>query len=230
MKRISITEGFANAQKCEGKKVVDVLGEISLTNKGDLGGRFENYIGIPTTRDRCDYSKYGSIEAGDCKTLKFKKGIPSECCDIIMLQEILSEAMNNISFRDSSVYEKIQQVHFAPINRDGEVEEWTFGENFKISDYDEKWNPIYEQIEKDYNHITERIRTLVNNGECIGATEVNQGSTVKILEIRPKGAGGGKSKNTWNGVTITKPNAKSAYSYYFKETGVKTIWNHYQSL
>ena len=40
MKRISITEGFANAQKCEGKKVVDLLGEISLTNKGDLGGRF----------------------------------------------------------------------------------------------------------------------------------------------------------------------------------------------
>ena len=225
MQRISITEGIANAQRCEGKKVVDVLGDIDTKNKGQVGSKFENHIGIPTTSDRCDYP-----DPGDCKTLKFKNGKPDECCDIIMLQEILSEAMNNISFRDSSVYEKIQQVHFAPINRDGEVEEWTFGENFIISDYDEKWNPIYEQIEKDYNHITERIRTLVNNGECIGATEVNQGSTVKILEIRPKGAGGGKSKNTWNGVTITKPNAKSAYSYYFKHKGVKTIWNHYQSL
>ena len=230
MERISITEGFANAQKCEGKKVVDLLGDISLTNKGDLGGRFENYIGIPTTRDRCDYSKYGNIEAGDCKTLKFKNGIPNECCDIIMLQEILHEAMNNVPFRESSVYEKIQQVHFVPVNRDGGKKDWTFGENFIISDYDEKWNRIYEQIEKDYNHITERIRTLVNNGECIGATEVNQGRTVKILEIRPKGPGGGKTKNTWNGVTITKSDAKSAYSYYFKCKGVKTIWEHYQSI
>ena len=230
MKRPTIIEGFTNAQKCEGKKVVDLLGDIDTRNKGQVGSKFENYIGIPTTRDRCDYSKYGSIEAGDCKTLKFKKGIPSECCDIIMLQDILSEAMNNVPFSESSVYEKIQQVHFAPINRDGKVEEWTFGENFIISDYDEKWNPIYEQMEKDYNHITERIRTLVNNGEFIGATEVNQGSTVKILEIRPKGAGGGRSKNTWNGRTITKSTAKSAYSYYFKHTGVKTIWNHYQSL
>ena len=224
MQRISITEGLTNAQKCEGKKVVDVLGEISLTNKGDLGGRFENYIGIPTTSDRCDYPK------GDCKTLKFKNGKPNECCDIIMLQDILHEAMNNVSFRESSVYEKIQQVHFAPINRDGDKKDWTFGENFIMSDYDGKWNPIYEQADKDYNHITGTIRELVNAGKYIGATEVNQGSTVKIIEIRPKGPGGGKTKNTWNGVTITKPNAKSAYSYYFKLTGVKTIWNHYQSL
>jgi len=230
MKRPTIAEGFANAQKCEGKKVVDLLGEIDTRNKGQVGGRFENYIGIPTTRDRCDYSKYGSIEAGDCKTAKFLKGIPSEPVDIIMLQEILHEAMNNVSFRESSVYEKIQQVHFAPINKDGNVEEWTFGENFIMSDYDNDWNPIYEQIEKDYNHITERIRTIVNAGEYISASDVNQRTKVKILEIRPKGPGGGRTKNTWNGRTITKPTAESAYSYYFKHTGVKTIWNHYQSL
>ena len=225
MSRPTLREGFANAQQCEGKKVVEVLGDIDTNNKGQVGSKFENHLGIPTTSERCDYP-----DPGDCKTLKFKKGKPNECCDIIMLQEILHEAMNNISFRDSSVYEKIQQVHFAPINRDGEVEEWTFGENFIMSDYDEKWNSIYEQMEKDYNHITERIRTLVNSGGYIRARDVNQGSTVKILEIRPKGQGGGKSKNTWNGRTITKSTAKSAYSYYFKLTGVKTIWNHYQSL
>jgi len=225
MSRPTLREGFANAQQCEGKKVVEVLGDIDTNNKGQVGSKFENHLGIPTTSERCDYP-----DPGDCKTLKFKKGKPNECCDIIMLQEILHEAMNNISFRDSSVYEKIQQVHFAPINRDGEVEEWTFGENFIMSDYDEKWNSIYEQMEKDYNHITERIRTLVNSGGYIRARDVNQGSTVKILEIRPKGQGGGKSKNTWNGRTITKSTAKSAYSYYFKHTGVKTIWNHYQSL
>ena len=225
MSRPTLREGFANAQQCEGKKVVEVLGDIDTNNKGQVGSKFENHLGIPTTSERCDYP-----DPGDCKTLKFKKGKPNECCDIIMLQEILHEAMNNISFRDSSVYEKIQQVHFAPINRDGEVEEWTFGETFIISDYDEKWNSIYEQMEKDYNHITERIRTLVNSGGYIRARDVNQGSTVKILEIRPKGQGGGKSKNTWNGRTITKSTAKSAYSYYFKLKGVKTIWNHYQSL
>ena len=227
MQRPTITEGLANGQKCEGKKVVEVLGDIDTKNKGQVGSKFENHIGIPTTSDRCDYL---DPNPGDCKTAKFLKGIPSEPVDIIMLQEILHEAMNNVSFRESSVYEKIQRVHFVPIHKDGEVEEWTFGENFIMSDYDEKWNPIYEQADKDYNHITERIRTLVNSGECIGATEVNQGRTVKILEIRPKGPGKGKTKNTWNGVTITKPNAKSAYSYYFKETGVRTIWNHYQSL
>ena len=225
MSRPTIAEGFANAQKCVGKKVVEVLGDIDTKNKGQVGSKFENHLGIPTTSERCDYP-----DPGDCKTLKFKNGKPNECCDIIMLQEILHEAMNNVSFRESSVYEKIQRVHFAPINRDGEVEEWTFGETFIISDYDEKWNSIYEQMEKDYNHITERIRTLVNSGGYIRARDVNQGSTVKIIEIRPKGQGGGKSKNTWNGRTITKSTAKSAYSYYFKLKGVKTIWNHYQSL
>ena len=81
-------------------------------------------------------------------------------------------------------------------------------------------------MEKDYNHITERIRTLVNSGQHISAEDVNQGKTVKILEIRTKGQGGGASKNTWNGVTITKPDAKSAYSYYFKQSGIKLIYKN----
>ena len=102
----------------------------------------------------------------------------------------------------------------------------SFGENFIMSDYDNDWNPIYEQIEKDYNHITERIRTIVNAGEYISASDVNQRTKVKILEIRPKGPGGGRTKNTWNGRTITKPTAESAYSYYFKLKGIKTIWEH----
>ena len=217
-KRPTLAEGFANAKQYEGKKVVDVLDNISKRNKGSVGSEFEKKIGIPKSSERCDYS-----DGGDCKTLKFKNNKPA-CCDIIMLQDILHEAMNNIPFYESAVYEKIQQVHFAPINKDGEIEEWTFGENFVISK--DTHLALYNQMEKDYNHITERIRTLVNSGQYIGATEVNQGKKVKILEIRTKGAGGGASRNTWNGVVITKPDAKSAYSYYFKQSGIKHIYNN----
>jgi len=218
-KRPTLAEGFANAKQYEGKKVVAVLDNISKRNKGSVGSEFEKKIGIPKSSERCDYS-----DGGDCKTLKFKNNKPAECCDIIMLQDILHEAMNNIPFYESAVYEKIQQVHFAPINKDGEIEEWTFGENFVISK--DTHLALYNQMEKDYNHITERIRTLVNSGQYIGATEVNQGKKVKILEIRTKGAGGGASRNTWNGVVITKPDAKSAYSYYFKQSGIKLIYKN----
>jgi len=217
--RPTLAEGFANAKQYEGKKVVDVLDNISKRNKGSVGTEFEKKIGIPNSSKRCDYR-----DNGDCKTLKFLKNYPAECCDIIMLQEILHEAMNNVSFYDSAVYEKIQQVHFAPINKDGEIDEWTFGENFVISK--DTHSALYNQMEKDYNHITERIRTLVNSGQHISASNVNQRSAVKILEIRPKGAGGGASRNTWNGVIITKPDAQSAYSYYFKQSGVKYIYNN----
>ena len=218
-KRPTLAEGFANAKQYEGKKVVAVLDNISKRNKGSVGSEFEKKIGIPKSSERCDYS-----DGGDCKTLKFKNNKPAECCDIIMLQDILHEAMNNIPFYESAVYEKIQQVHFAPINKDGEIEEWTFGENFVISK--DTHPALYNQMEKDYNHITERIRTLVNSGQYIGATEVNQGKKVKILEIRTKGAGSGASRNTWNGVVITKPDAKSAYSYYFKQSGIKLIYKN----
>ena len=217
--RPTLAEGFANAKQYEGKKVVDVLNNISRRNKGSVGGEFEKKIGIPRSSERCDYR-----DGGDCKTLKFKNNKPAECCDIIMLQDILHEAMNNVPFYESAVYEKIQQVHFAPINKDGEIDEWTFGENFVISK--DTHPTLYNQMEKDYNHITERIHTLVNSGQHISASDVNQRSAVKILEIRPKGAGGGASRNTWNGVVITKPDAQSAYSYYFKQSGIKHIYNN----
>lgn len=218
-KRPTLAEGFANAKQYEGKKVVDVLDNISKRNKGSVGGEFEKKIGIPKSSERCDYR-----DGGDCKTLKFLKNYPAECCDIIMLQEILHEAMNNVPFYESAVYEKIQQVHFAPINKDGDIDEWTFGENFVISK--DTHPELYNQMEKDYDHLTERIRTLVNSGQYISASAVNQGKKVKMLEIRPKGQGGGASRNTWNGVVITKPDAQSAYSYYFKQSGIKHIFNN----
>ena len=218
--RPTLAEGFAKAKRLEGKKVIDVLNNISRRNKGSVGGKFEKKIGIPKSSERCDYR-----DGGDFKTLKFEKGKPAESCDIIMLQEILDEAMNNVPFYESAVFEKIQQVHFAPINKDGDIDEWTFGKNFVISK--ETHPELYKQFEIEYDRITKNIRTLVNSGKHIGATEVNQGRTNKYLEIRPKGQGGGKSKNTWNGVTITKPKAKSAYSYYFKEVGLKSIYNDY---
>jgi hypothetical protein len=218
--RPTLAEGFANAKQYEGKKVVDVLDNISKRNKGSVGGEFEKKIGIPKSSERCDY-----IDGGDFKTLKFKNNNPAESCDIIMLQEILHEAMNNVSFYESAVYEKIQQVHFAPINKDGEIDEWTFGKNFVISK--ETHPELYKQFEVEYDRITRNMRALVNSGKHIGATEINRGRTNKYLEIRPKGQGGGKSKNTWNGVVITKPDAKSAYSYYFKEVGLKSIYNDY---
>ena len=218
--RPTLAEGFANAKQYEGKKVVDVLSNISKRNKGSVGSEFEKKIGIPKSSERCDYR-----DGGDCKTLKFEKGKPAESCDIIMLQEILHEAMNNVPFYESAVYKKIQQVHFAPINKDGDIDEWTFGENFVISK--ETHPELYNQMEIEYDRLTEPIRTLVNSGQHISASAVNQGRTNMYLEIRPKGQGGGKSKNTWNGVTITKPKAKSAYSYYFKKVGLKSIYNDY---
>ena len=84
------------------------------------------------------------------------------------------------------LYKKIEQVHFAPINKDGDIDEWTFGENFVISK--DTHPELYNQMEKDYDHLTERMRTLVNSGQYISASDVNQGKTVKLLEIRPKGA------------------------------------------
>ena len=217
--RPTLAEGFANAKQYEGKKVVDVLDNISKRNKGSVGGEFEKKIGIPKSSERCDY-----LDGGDCKTLKFKNNKPAESCDIIMLQEILHEAMNNVPFYESAVYEKIQQVHFAPINKDGDIDEWTFGENFVISK--ETHPELYKQFEVEYERITERIRTLVNSGQYISASDVNQGRTNKYIELRPKGAGGGSSRNTWNGVVITKPDAQSAYSYYFKHSGLKRIYNN----
>ena len=217
--RPTLAEGFVNAKQYEGKKVVDVLDNISKRNKGSVGGEFEKKIGILKSSERCDY-----LDGGDCKTLKFKNNKPAESCDIIMLQEILHEAMNNVPFYESAVYEKIQKVHFAPINKDGDIDEWTFGENFVISK--ETHPELYKQFEVEYERITEHIRTLVNSGQYISASAVNQGRTNKYIEIRPKGAGGGSSRNTWNGVVITKPDAQSAYSYYFKHSGLKHIYNN----
>ena len=54
-KRPTLAEGFANAKQYEGKKVVDVLSNITRRNKGSVGSEFEKKIGIPKSSERCDY-------------------------------------------------------------------------------------------------------------------------------------------------------------------------------
>ena len=49
--RPTLAEGFANAKQYEGKKVVDVLDNISRRNKGSVGGEFEKKIGIPKSSE-----------------------------------------------------------------------------------------------------------------------------------------------------------------------------------
>ena len=71
--RPTLAEGFANAKQYEGKKVVDVLDNISKRNKGSVGTEFEKKIGIPNSSKRCDYR-----DNGDCKTLKFLKNYPAD--------------------------------------------------------------------------------------------------------------------------------------------------------
>ena len=81
-------------------------------------------------------------------------------------------------------------------------------------------------MENDWNHICSRIQYLVNSGQHIASSLVNQGRTVKIIELRPKGKGGGGEYNHYDGVRISK----SRYSLYFKQVGLKKICKEYLKL
>ncbi len=235
-KKISVEQGAINAKRLlDGRRVVDVIPSLTKQVKFNKKGKIENKGLFGTQTELVIGCKGGDklpdFNNGDAKTIKIVNDKVDESCNITMIQDnVLPEIMEGVNFYDSYVFKKIGKTLFMPINRDGGDENWknwTYGESFVFSR--EYFQKIFDEMENDWNHICSRIQYLVKSGQYITSKLVNQGRTVKIIELRTKGEGQkSTSFNHYNGLQISEKS--KTYSLYFKQVGLKKIYKEFSNL
>jgi DNA mismatch repair protein MutH len=182
-----------------------------IINKGKTGQLLEIALGLENTSCNLDF------EDGELKTNKCdRNGNPKETMYITQISSMIDDLLNSRNFYETRLYEKIDNLLYVPISKDGRPEQWFFLPHTHINLQEHFYNDLKAQLERDYYDICEHLVNHIENGSD-GYIHTSNG---KFIQIRSK-----DSKpyhpifsNTYNRFVSNKNHA-----FYFKKDYMRYI-------
>ena len=149
--------------------------EYAILDKGKIGKVLERALGLrngPSNKDFID----GELKTNNCKI----NGSPKETIAITQISSHIEELIANKPFKDTWLYEKIANILYVPVCREGAVKDWFFFPSIHIDLTAPRFAKILSQLEEDYNLICTAIRKSCEEGKVL--------STIngKYIQIRTK--------------------------------------------
>ena len=152
-------------------------------NKGDRGQLLELALGIPNSSNLTD------MVDGELKT--YTRG---ESIAVTQLKHVLPEIFNKIPFSQTKVGKKLQQTLYVGFDRDNNfLDSITLSREVDLRHY--------QELEEDFNYITEVIRYRYNTGKELSTITGKNG----LLQIRTKDSKDRKGNYhpiKWKGYTL----------------------------
>ena len=181
----------------------------ALMDKGKIGKLLERALGLQNGISNLDFID-GELKSNKCKF----SGEPSETIAITQISSHIEELIACKPFKETWLYEKISNILYVPVYREGAVKDWFFFPSIHIDLSLSKYYKILLQLEEDYNNICTMIRKTCEEGKQL--------STIngKYIQIRTKDS------------TPYHPIYSSSYGYnisdknrafYFKKDFIKAI-------
>lgn len=146
-----------------------------IRDKGRSGKLLERAIGLSNTNVNKDF------EDGELKTNKCDaSGKPSETIAITQISSHIDDLIANVPFETTWLYEKISNMLYIPVCKDGTPNEWFFLPSIHINLKDSKYESIFNQLKEDYNYICSEIKKTCEDKKQL--------STIsgKYIQIRTK--------------------------------------------
>lgn len=188
--------------------------EDFIKNKGKVGQVLELALGLKNTNKNIDF------EDGELKTNKCDEyGNPLETICVTQISSMIDELYEKKKFKDTRLYEKISNVLYVLVCKEGNPEEWKFIETINININSYKYKELREILESDYSFICDKIHEDIDS---IGRIKTTSG---KYLQIRTKDS---KDKNTKEYHHIyskikNKYVSNKNYAFYLKKNFIKDI-------
>tara|TARA_R100000458_G_C8260073_1_gene235652 strand:- start:890 stop:1585 length:696 start_codon:yes stop_codon:yes gene_type:complete len=158
------------------------------SNKGGSGQLLEDMIGIGKSSDPID------LTDGEIKS--YKKG---QTIAISMITTHIHELVEQYSFKDSWIYNKIKQTIFVPRWEDKNNKDNTFFVKPFLWN-EESYPNDFLKIEEDWDYLCEEVNKCYRSGNLMRTIS----GPNKYIQIRTKGSGGGKDKPiSYNGSIIS---------------------------
>lgn len=194
-----------------------IFTEEELSNviipKGRTGQLLEVLIGLKNTSARLDFTD------GELKTNKVNRlGKPLETMFITQISTHIDEILDRKNFYDTYLYEKIRNLLYVPICKEGDPRNWMVLPPVHVELTSPKFIDICRQIEEDYYDIVEQLHNHIQNSDD-GFIHTSNGEFIQIRSKDLKPYSPIYSNNY--GRYISNKN----HAFYFKKAFMTVIQN-----
>lgn len=182
-----------------------------IINKGKTGQLLEVALGLKNTSNLLDF------EDGELKTNKCNMfGEPLETMFITQILSIIDDLLSFKNFYKTRLYDKIDNLLYVPICKEGKPEDWFFLPYKHINLNDKNYYDLCIQLEHDYYSICEQLIYHIEYGHD-GNIHTSNG---KLIQIRSKDS---KPYNPIYSNIYDRYVSNKNHAFYFKKNFMRYI-------
>ena len=132
--------------------------QIIIINKGKTGQLLELSLGMHLSSTNLDF------EDGELKTNKCDaSGNPRETVFITQISSVIDELIEQHPFEETHFYEKISNILYVPVCKDGSPENWMFLPSIHIDLRMPEFSSLREIWRNDYYSICKQLRDHIEH-------------------------------------------------------------------
>ena len=145
-----------------------------IRNKGKTGQLLELALGLHLSNTNLDF------EDGELKTNKCDNfGKPRETIFITQIGGIIDELIQVKPFEETHLYEKIKNILYVPVCKDGDPRNWKFLPSIQVNYNFKKYAELYSKLKEDYCSICKQLKSYIDNSSD-GFIHTSSGQYIQI--------------------------------------------------
>lgn len=157
-----------------GELFSDIDPEMAVINKGKVGQMLELAHGKKLDSGTLDF------EDGELKTNKCDKtGKPKETVFITQIASVIDELLSERPFEKTHLYEKISNMLYVAVSKDGSPHEWFFVDAIHIDLANSKFAPLMDIWREDYYTICKKLKKHIETSEN-GYIHTSNGTHIQV--------------------------------------------------
>ena len=134
--------------------------EMIIVNKGKTGQLLELALGMKLSSRNIDF------EDGELKTNKCdSQGNPKETVFIKQISSIIDDLINQKTFEETHLYEKISNILYVPVCKDGDPRKWMFLPSVNIDLKLPKFKNLKDIWQEDYYSICHQLKQHIETSK-----------------------------------------------------------------
>lgn len=191
-----------------------------IINKGKTGQLLELALGMNLSSNNLDF------EDGELKTNKCDRtGKPLETVFITQISSVIDELINERTFENTHLYEKISNILYVPVCKEGEPERWMFLPSIHIDLSKAEFAPLLNIWREDYYHICRLLKQHIETSRD-GYIHTSNGSHIQVRSKDSKDVNGNYHPifSDFYGRYVSNKN----HAFYFRKHFVHDIRRMYE--
>ncbi len=212
---MKLEEAIIKLESLTNQKLGDILTKEQMEGiiraKGRTGQLLEILIGLENSTKNLDF-KDGELKTNKCDRF----GNPLETMYITQISLIIDDLIMKKNFYDTHVYEKISNILYVPICKEGSPDNWFILPYIHVNLNEDRFSKLKKQIEYDYYNICTRLKEQIEKGSD-GYIHTANGEYIQVRT---------KDSKPYNSIysNIYKRNVSNKnYAFYFKKDFMRYI-------